>query len=85
MDILAANNRIQLITGTSTITGVINKLVEFKRIYKDSGGIHPQLIFEFSSSLYYSSYYSLNTAYTYMIRLHIMVILSVFEMFAMSR
>jgi hypothetical protein len=40
-DILATNNLIHTITGTTTVTGVINKLIEFKRIYP--GGIHPQL------------------------------------------
>jgi hypothetical protein len=43
MSIVAANNRIMTITGASTLTGVINKLIEFKKVYRDTGGIHPQL------------------------------------------
>jgi hypothetical protein len=86
MDIIGANTRIHEITGASTITGVINKLVEFRRIYKDSGGIHLKLKNGnwFSNSKfnkkydspYYSSYYSLNMG-TYMIRLHSMCVFSV--------
>jgi hypothetical protein len=41
MSVAAANDRIHTITGAATVTGVINKLIEFKRIYP--GGIHPQL------------------------------------------
>jgi hypothetical protein len=40
-DITYANNLIHTITGTTTVTGVINKLIEFKRMYP--GGIHPEL------------------------------------------
>jgi hypothetical protein len=34
MSIVAANNTIMTITGASTLTGVINKLIEFKKVYK---------------------------------------------------
>jgi hypothetical protein len=43
MDIAAANNKILQITGAKTITGVTNKLIQFKRIYRDDGGIHSEL------------------------------------------
>jgi hypothetical protein len=43
MSIVAANNRIMTITGASTLTGVISKLIQFKKVYRDTGGIHPQL------------------------------------------
>jgi hypothetical protein len=42
MDIASANERIHTITGSDTVTGVINKLVQFKRIYQPTG-IHPEL------------------------------------------
>jgi hypothetical protein len=43
MSLIAANTRIVSITGASTITGIIGKLIRFKTVYKDDGGIHPQL------------------------------------------
>jgi hypothetical protein len=43
MSLIAANNRITTITGSTTLTGVINRLIAFKRTYRDTGGIHPQL------------------------------------------
>jgi hypothetical protein len=43
MSLLAANNRITTITGASTVTGVITKLIAFKKTYAADGGIHPQL------------------------------------------
>jgi hypothetical protein len=41
MSVAEANHRIHTITGATTVTGVTNKLIEFKRIYP--GGIHPEL------------------------------------------
>jgi hypothetical protein len=43
MSLIAANNRITSITGASTVTGVITKLIAFKKMYAADGGIHPQL------------------------------------------
>ena len=43
MSLLAANNRITTITGASTVTGVINTLIAFKKTYLAQGGTHPQL------------------------------------------
>ena len=43
MNVYAANQRIVEITGSKSITGIIRKLVEFKKTYKDNGGVHPQL------------------------------------------
>jgi hypothetical protein len=42
MSVAEANHRIHTITGATTVTGVINKLIEFKRIYQPTG-IHPEL------------------------------------------
>jgi hypothetical protein len=43
MSLIAANNRITTITGATTITGVINRLIAFKKTYQAEGGVHPQL------------------------------------------
>jgi len=43
MSLCAANNRLLTITGATNPTGVINKLIEFKKLYRNEGGIHPQL------------------------------------------
>lgn len=43
MALIAANDQILSVTGAKTVTGVINKLIAFKGLYKDDGGIHPNL------------------------------------------
>ena len=39
----AAANLIHQVTGQSTVTKVIDTLIQFKKTYKDDGGIHPML------------------------------------------
>jgi hypothetical protein len=43
MSLIAANTRIVEVTGASTITAIINKLIAFKALYRDRGGRHPRL------------------------------------------
>ena len=43
MSLIAANNRISTITGETSVTKIINKLIQFKRVDKDRGGVHLQL------------------------------------------
>ena len=43
MSLIAANERILTVTGERTITKMINRLIAFKKVYKEDGGIHPQL------------------------------------------
>jgi hypothetical protein len=44
MSIIAANNRICSITGERSVTKIIDKLISFRNVYKEHGGIHPQLM-----------------------------------------
>jgi hypothetical protein len=43
MSIVAANALILRVTGARTVTQAIDKIIGFKRLYKESGGIHPEL------------------------------------------
>jgi hypothetical protein len=43
MSIVAANALISRITSAQTVTQAIDKIIGFKRLYKESGGIHPEL------------------------------------------
>ena len=41
--ILSANDHIHTVTGGKTVTAVIDKIISYKREYKDQGGCHPSL------------------------------------------
>jgi hypothetical protein len=43
MNIVAANKKIHDITGATTISGVIERLIDFRKVFARNGGIHPQL------------------------------------------
>jgi hypothetical protein len=43
MSIVAANALISRVTGARTVTQAIDKIIGIKRLYKESGGIHPEL------------------------------------------
>jgi hypothetical protein len=43
MSIVAANALISRVTGAQTVTQAIDKIIGFKRLYKETGGIHPEL------------------------------------------
>jgi hypothetical protein len=43
MSLIAANNKITTITRATNSTGVINRIIAFKKTYQAGGGVHPQL------------------------------------------
>jgi hypothetical protein len=43
MSIVAANALISRVTSARTVTQAIDKIIGFKGLYKESGGIHPEL------------------------------------------
>jgi hypothetical protein len=43
MSLIAANNKITTITRATNSTGVINRIIAFKKTYQAGDGVHPQL------------------------------------------
>jgi hypothetical protein len=45
MSVIAANNRIcSISTGERSVTKIIDKLISFRNVYKEHGGVYPQLM-----------------------------------------